>query len=176
MFFAQSLAAPIVIEIGAERLSIEKFTLDDFALWASELEAAKESRLTKGMDSETRFRYLNFYDVLPIEMNSLKAMVRSPAGIKKILATCLPRGKVIARKSNDAWQQLETPEPISAEAKAAVTGATLIDRERLAVLLADLVDQAVAIHAKQEVADADSFAGEKGKAAESPLAQPGATE
>lgn len=136
MQFDQASGAPIVIEFGGNRISIPKFSLDDFVAWSAEMDAAREKKATDGMTREERFRVLSFYNVMPADAEELKALARVPFGMKRINSTCIPRAKIIAKDDKPI-----EPQPITAELQAAILSAPLDDQKRLAVLLADAYDR-----------------------------------
>jgi hypothetical protein len=174
MFFNQAFQAPVVIEIDGERISIPKFTIDDFTAWGAELDVAREKKLTAGMDLDRRFHFLAFYNVLPMELGDLRRLARSPAGIKRIVAVCIARATITARKG----QPVNPPEPLPVGWQKKIQSAHHQDLQRLAELLADVDDQAEKIQqANSTEGAADSFAGEgDGGAGQSPLTSPATAE
>jgi len=170
MFFNQAMQAPVVIEIGGERISIPKFTIDDFTAWGAELDTAREKKLTQGMDEEKRFRFMSFYNLLPMELGDLHRLTRSPQGVKRVVRICLQRAAIIARDGTS----IDPPEPLAPEKQRLILSAHFQDLARLAEKLSDLYDESKAVRQSQDnSSDADSFAGEaqEGKQ-ESPLTPP----
>src|ERR1700734_659878 len=118
MFLNQAMQSPVVFEVGDVRLSVPKMTLEDWALFGSTLNAAKEQRLTKDMDEGQRFRYLNFYNVLPIGLGDLQRTSGSPEGISFIIRHCVSKATILARKEGGEWK--DVPAPKGKEEKATV--------------------------------------------------------
>lgn len=174
MTIDQALQSPVVIDLGNERISIPKMTMDDWAVMGAEDLAERENRLTSGMDAETKFRHLSFYRQIPLDGAILRSLSRTPGGIRKVIRICGAKSTIIARRENPQADFLpveppERPKPTGQGGKGpnevvvALLKAHWRDQERLAELLADMEDRQQATQDAQEREadknDVDTFAG-----------------
>lgn len=139
MHFLDATQANVVLTIGADKVSVPRFELRDFVAWAAELDAQRAAAVRESvsaLDPEKRFHLLNAYTVMPASLNEVAGMIATPAGIDRVLSTCLGRAALIERQG----VSVDPPEPVSKEYAAGVVRANLRTAVSLARILASMDD------------------------------------
>lgn len=137
MRFNQAAKAPLILEVGDEKLSVPKFTLRDQIAWAAELDASRADNVTKGMEPVQRFHLLNAFDVLPADLAELARRVSTPAGMDRICGTCLARAVPVEA----AGKRITDGKPIGDTKAREIIEANAEGLLWLARELADIVDK-----------------------------------
>lgn len=99
MLLKQAAQSPFVFDLEFEdgrklKVTVPYFTLGDFIDLGNVVDQEHIDRLTKGMEPEKKFQYLNFYGPMPSNLFKLKGLALTPKGIKHVLTQQLPKGRV----------------------------------------------------------------------------------
>jgi hypothetical protein len=112
MNFSEATGAPLILDTGRRKIAVPRFGLKDFSLWAGEIDAAKREEFAKNVekastDPKERFQFSIAYGVFPVDIEHCRTLVRTPAGVLRVVDTCLPRARVIERDG----QRIDEPFP-----------------------------------------------------------------
>lgn len=100
MRFNQATKAPIILDVGEQKLSVPKFTLRDQVAWAAEIDAGRADLATKGLSPLDRFHMLNGWDLIPTDLTDLARRANGSEGQYHICSTCLARATVVGGDGN----------------------------------------------------------------------------